>query len=70
MDGYRTEYELSDDMMSLLPACRRFANLYGYVRILRSVEKRWENEPEWLVSLREKLIKAMKNKSSSFGMEI
>ncbi len=70
LDGYRTEYELTNDMMSLLPACRRFANLYGYVRILRAVEEKWENEPEWLVSLREKLINAMKNESSCFGMEI
>lgn len=70
MDGYRTKYDISTDMMSLLPACRRFANLYGYVRIVRSVEEKWENEPEWLVSLREKLIRTMKNESSCFGMEI
>lgn len=70
IDGYRTEYDLTEDMMSLLPACRRFANLYGYVRILRSAEEKWENEPEWLVSLRRKLINAMKNDSSCFGMEI
>ncbi|MEO4054738.1 phosphotransferase [Solibacillus sp. CAU 1738] len=70
IDGYRTEYDLTDDMMSLLPACRRFANLYGYVRILRSSEEKWENEPEWLVSLRGKLINAMKNDSSCFGMEM
>ncbi|ANC76295.1 hypothetical protein ABE65_005520 [Fictibacillus phosphorivorans] len=70
LDGYYTEYDISDDMLSLLPACRRFANLYGYVRILRSVEEKWENEPEWLESLREKLIKAMKNKSTCFGMKI
>ncbi|KOP82724.1 hypothetical protein AMS60_09680 [Bacillus sp. FJAT-21945] len=70
LDGYRTEYELSADMMSLLPACRRFANLYGYVRVLRSVEEKWENEPEWLVNLREKLKEAMKNESSCFGLDI
>ncbi|WP_102275601.1 phosphotransferase enzyme family protein [Cytobacillus massiliigabonensis] len=70
MDGYRTEYELSDDMLSLLPACRRFANLYGYIRVLRSVEEKWENEPEWLVSLREDLKQGMKNESSYFGMDI
>lgn len=70
MDGYRTEYEISDDMLSLLPACRRFANLYGYIRILRSVAEKWENEPEWLVTLREKLTNAMKNESSLFGTEI
>ncbi|KZE69009.1 hypothetical protein AWM68_01715 [Fictibacillus phosphorivorans] len=70
LDGYRTEYNISDDMLSLLPACKRFANLYGYVRILRSADEHLENEPEWLESLREKLIKAMKNKSSCFGIEI
>ncbi|WP_313799246.1 phosphotransferase [Cytobacillus sp.] len=70
MDGYRTEYELSEDMLSIEPACRRFANLYGYVRVLRSIEEKWENEPDWLVSLREELIKGMKEESSWFGMEI
>lgn len=70
MDGYRTEYKVSEDALSLIPACRRFANLYGYVRVLRSIEEKWENEPEWLVSLREELIKGMKEESSWFGMEI
>jgi Ser/Thr protein kinase RdoA (MazF antagonist) len=70
MDGYRTEYEISDDVMLLIPACKRFANLYGYVRILRSIEEKWENEPEWLVSLREKLKMIMKNETQYFGMEI
>lgn len=70
MEGYLTEYELSDDVTSLLPACKRFANLYAYARILRSAEEKWKNEPEWLVNLRGKLTKAMKNKSSCFGAEI
>ncbi|MED3550760.1 phosphotransferase enzyme family protein [Cytobacillus praedii] len=70
MDGYRTEYEVPEDMLSLIPACRRFANLYGYVRVLRSIEEKWENEPEWLVSLRAELIKGMKEESSWFGMDI
>jgi Ser/Thr protein kinase RdoA (MazF antagonist) len=69
MDGYRTEYEVSDDVMLLIPACNRFANLYGYVRILRSVEEKWENEPEWLVSLRERLQVIMKNQTQYFGKE-
>ncbi|MDM5326112.1 phosphotransferase [Neobacillus sp. CF12] len=70
MDGYRSEYDISDDMMSLIPACRRFANLYGYVRILVSMKEKWDNEPQWLTNLREKLAKNMKNKSSCFGTEI
>ncbi|MFO1444989.1 phosphotransferase [Bacillus sp. Bva_UNVM-123] len=70
LNGYHTEFEFSDDMMSLIPACRRFANLYGYVRVLRSVEDIWDHEPQWLVDLRKNLIVAMKNESSSFGMEL
>jgi Ser/Thr protein kinase RdoA (MazF antagonist) len=70
MDGYLTEYDISVDMLSILPGCRRFANLYGYVRILRSVAEKWENEPDWLLNLRGKLTKAMKDKSSCFGMKI
>jgi Ser/Thr protein kinase RdoA (MazF antagonist) len=70
MDGYRTEYDISNDEILLIPACKRFANLYGYVRVLRSVEEKWENEPEWLVSLREKLKMIMKNQAQYFGMEV
>ncbi|QGM30126.1 phosphotransferase [Bacillus sp. N3536] len=70
LDGYRTEFEISEDMMSIMPTCRRFANLYSYVRILRSAEEKWDQEPEWLAGLRKKLTEAMKNKSLCFGMEI
>jgi Ser/Thr protein kinase RdoA (MazF antagonist) len=70
MDGYETEYELSEEMASILPACRRFANLYGYVRVLRAMEEQWANEPEWLVKLRGKLTASMKEDSSVFGMKM
>ena len=53
MDGYLTEYDISYDSDELLPACRRFANLYGYVRILRSTAEKWDNELDWLTNLRE-----------------
>lgn len=70
LDGYVTEYELSEQMATILPACRRFANLYGYVRSLRSTAEAWENEPEWLVNLRGKLTAGMKEKRSVFGMKM
>ncbi|MGE8203617.1 phosphotransferase enzyme family protein [Heyndrickxia sp. NPDC080065] len=70
MDGYRTEYEISDEMMSLIPACKRFANLYGYVRILKSIEQKWDNEPQWLESLRGKLTKSLNDESACFGTKI
>jgi Ser/Thr protein kinase RdoA (MazF antagonist) len=69
-DGYRTEYDIGEDMALILPACRRFSNLYGYVRILRSIEEKWSNEPDWLIHLRERLTKALKEESAGFGMEI
>ncbi|PFA69155.1 hypothetical protein CN378_04565 [Bacillus sp. AFS015802] len=70
LDGYRTEYEIEDDMMALRPVFRRFADLYGYVRILRSTEDQWNHEPDWLVGLRGRLMEAMKNKSKCFGMDL
>lgn len=70
MDGYLTEYNLSDDFAAILPACRRFANLYGYTRIRRSIAEQWDNEPEWLVHLRGKLTSGLKDRSSLFGMDI
>ncbi|UTE76655.1 phosphotransferase enzyme family protein [Rossellomorea sp. KS-H15a] len=70
LDGYRTEFEIQDDMMALLPAFKRFADLYGYVRILKSTEDQWNHEPEWLVGLRGRLMEALKNKSRYFGMNL
>jgi Ser/Thr protein kinase RdoA (MazF antagonist) len=70
LDGYLTEYDLSDDDASILPACRRFANLYGYALIVRSIAEEWTNEPEWLVQLRERLAGGLKEKASYFGMKL
>lgn len=70
IDGYLTEFTITDDLDYLLPACRRFANLYGYVRILRSIAEKWDNEPFWLVDLRKRLTQGLKNNSSVFGEKI
>ncbi|XEC93710.1 phosphotransferase enzyme family protein [Paenibacillus tarimensis] len=70
MDGYITEYEVSYDLEAVLPACRRFANLYGYARTLRSIEEKWENEPDWLSSLRNRLTKRLQEDSVYFGKEL
>jgi Ser/Thr protein kinase RdoA (MazF antagonist) len=70
MDGYLSEYEISDEMLSILPICRRFANLYGYVRILRSMAEQWDHEPDWLVNLRERLANGLKNRALYFGAKI
>lgn len=68
--GYRSEYAVSDEMLKLLPVFRRYVNLYGYVRILRSVEERWNNEPDWMINLRIKLNNSMNRRKTSFTMPI
>ncbi|BBH20061.1 hypothetical protein Back11_14060 [Paenibacillus baekrokdamisoli] len=70
MEGYLTEYDCSDDSLSIVPACRRFANLYGYTRILRSISEQWANEPDWLIQLRGRLTRHLEDKTSCFGQEI
>lgn len=70
IDGYRSEFNVSDDMLKILPIFRRYANLYGYVRVLRAIDEKWNNEPEWLVNLRCKLNNHLVKGSSLFGKEI
>lgn len=70
IEGYREEFYVSDEMLSYMPIFRRFANLYGYVRILLSSSEVWDNEPKWLVDLRDKLTLAMNQRSKSFGIKI
>lgn len=70
IEGYREEFYISDEMLSYMHIFRRFANLYGYVRILLSSSEVWDNEPEWLVDLRDKLTFAMNKRSKLFGVKI
>ncbi|MDP4268480.1 MAG: hypothetical protein Q8880_13735, partial [Bacteroidota bacterium] len=65
--GYRSEYTLSEYMLSLLPVFRRFADLYGYARILWASAETWNNEPEWLIDLRSNLVNLSKARSLNFG---
>lgn len=67
IQGYRMEYAVTDDMLHYLPIFRRFANLYGYTRIIRSIEERWDNEPEWVINLRSHLDDMIKERQVSFG---
>ncbi|OXM16229.1 phosphotransferase enzyme family protein [Paenibacillus herberti] len=69
LEGYLTEFEISYDLDELLPACRRFANLYGYARMLSSIKEKWTNEPEWLANLRARLENSLRQNSSCFGQK-
>lgn len=68
--GYRYEYDISDDMLKLLPIFRRYGDLYGYVRLLRSVEEKWNNEPEWMVTLRTRFENLLNKRKDTFTKSI
>ncbi|MVX64563.1 phosphotransferase [Clostridium chromiireducens] len=70
INGYRSEYHVSDDMLKLLPIFKRYINLYGYVRVLRSIEEKWNNEPEWMVNLRIKLDNLLTRRKYTFSKPI
>lgn len=66
MNGYVSRRPLPQEGPSMA-ACRRFADLYGYARILRSAAEQGENEPDWLTSLRSRLANACAARASRFG---
>lgn len=70
IDGYRSEYNLSQDMLTLLPLFRRYGDLYGYIRLLYSIEEKWNNEPEWMVKLRGRLENLVNRRKGNFGKPI
>lgn len=53
--GYCEEHSYPADMEALQPLMLRFIDLYGYARLIRCVAEQFPEEPEWLVTLREKL---------------
>ncbi|AKB51036.1 putative protein kinase [Methanosarcina barkeri str. Wiesmoor] len=57
LNGYRTEFNISSDILESLPLFRRFIDLYSYTRILHSKGEILEldNEPNWLSNVTEKL---------------
>ncbi|WP_339304018.1 phosphotransferase [Paenibacillus sp. FSL R5-0519] len=67
LNGYWSKAGERYDLESMFPACRRFANLYGYVRVLRSAEEKFSHEPEWMSALRAKLSQKMAEQAEQFG---
>jgi len=57
-------------MLKLLPIFRKYVNLYGYVRTLRSVEEKWNNEPDWMIDSRIKLENLLDRRKATFTMPI
>jgi Ser/Thr protein kinase RdoA (MazF antagonist) len=55
INGYRTEYQINEEDLKLLPIFRRFDELCGYINLKDVTEETWDNEPEWMIGLRKKL---------------
>lgn len=70
LDGYRAVKPMSDDQLYYRPVFRRFVNLYGYVRILRSLHETWQNEPEWMIGLRNHVSDLMLERAATFGQKL
>ncbi|SDW18014.1 phosphotransferase enzyme family protein [Paenibacillus sp. CF384] len=70
LEGYSTAYALPENMESVLPALRRFANIYGYARLIRCVAETWDHEPEWMQHLRTRFEHALSRKSTVFGTKL
>lgn len=66
LKGYRSQFEMDDQLLAMRPIFRRFAGLFQYTRIAQAIQEHWENEPAWMVELREKL----KRKMDEIGLSI
>lgn len=67
LEGYKTRFVIDNGLFESRVLFRRFANLYDYARVRRAIEERWENEPDWLIQLRQKLNGALQRRSAYFG---
>lgn len=70
LSGYQSEMVLSINIRKLLPVFRRYANVYGYARCLRAMHETWDNEPEWMLELRNHIKFLMEERKSKFGSKI
>ena len=66
---YKREMEFDESVYAYAAVFQRYATLYSYARLLRSVHEQWDNEPAWMTELRLKLAVSMNEKSKAFGTE-
>jgi Ser/Thr protein kinase RdoA (MazF antagonist) len=67
LSGYRSEWEVEESMLDRLPVFRRYAALFGYARVLRSIAEHWDHEPEWMMGLRQRLNLLCDARCAHFG---
>lgn len=59
LQGYRSVWEIDENLFKLKALFRRFASIYKYARVARAIEERFESEPDWMVGLRGRLEKLL-----------
>ena len=67
INGYRKAFPVTDTMLDQMSLFSRYGKLFGYVRILRSLSEKWSHEPEWMVSLRNRLNLKLEAIRQTFG---
>jgi len=65
--GYKSEKEIDEEIFKHRNIFKRFGNLYGYMRTVRSCEDVVENEPEWMPGLITHLENGIREDSVDFG---
>lgn len=65
--GYAAIRPLPTDLDRLRPLCRRFADLYRYVRVRRCLAEPTPAAPDWMVDLRARLEDRLPEFSAGFG---
>ncbi|KAB1434491.1 phosphotransferase enzyme family protein [Candidatus Galacturonibacter soehngenii] len=67
IDGYKSEYDYSEESQNSRPLIRRFTNLFSYARLIRCVAETFDDEPEWMSELRKKLDDCIKELESAMN---
>jgi Ser/Thr protein kinase RdoA (MazF antagonist) len=67
LQGYLGVCKIDENLFKLKPLFKRFAKLFQYTRVARAIEERFEGEPDWMVSLREKLEGLLMETRLNFG---
>jgi len=55
LNGYCEEYTYDEKTLEYMPIFKRFEELREYIELKNILEETWDNEPQWMIGLREKL---------------
>ena len=70
IEGYQGQRAVDPNLLGAMPVFGKFARLYRYARTARSIQEQWDNEPEWMVQLRAKLVRRLRLDAEEFGKPI